>query len=132
MEIVAIPLTLIAIVGALFLLAKAQKDALHDIFKYASYFVLTLCIFTLSLVLIHAFDHKKGKHMIKMMRGGGPHEMDFHGMGGGHEDMMMFHQKMKGSDACPHMKKGTCCEENEGCEDGGKKEIIIKDTIIKK
>lgn len=124
MELAAIPLTLIAMVGALMLLAKAQKEALHDIFKYASYFILTLCVFTLSLVLIKAFDHRKEKHMIKMIENGMHHDM------GGHGKMMMMHKNMGGPGCCPEMKEEGCCGPEGGmdCE----KEVIIKDTIIKK
>ena len=132
MEIIAIPLTLIAMLGALFLLAKAQKDALHDIFKYASYFVLTLCVFTLTMVLIHAFDHKKGKKMMKIMRGGECEMMGNEGCGPG-KGNKMYHYNMHDNGSCPMMKKGDCCEGDERGNVKSEKEIIInKDTIVVK
>ncbi|MCC7303177.1 MAG: hypothetical protein IT233_11090 [Bacteroidia bacterium] len=125
MILAAIPLTLIAMVGALMLLAKAQKESLHDIFKYASYFILTVCVFTLSLVLIHAFDHRKEVKMMQMREHCGP-GMSCDGPG---ERMMMFHPKDKGAGCGPEIKGGACCgEEDIKIE----KKIIIVDSVIRK
>ena len=103
-----------------------------DIFKYASYFVLTLCVFTLTMVLIHAFDHKKGKKMMKIMRGGECEMMGNEGCGPG-KGNKMYHYNMHDNGSCPMMKKGDCCEGDERGNVKSEKEIIInKDTIVVK
>ena len=126
MVLIGIPLTLLAILGAMHLLAKAQKEGLHDIFKYTSYFVLTICIFTLSLFLIKSFDKGKKDRKIKIMKDL-HHEM---GMPDGHDkDVMFFRHNGDGPEVCPHSGKPGCCMENGKTFE---KKIIITDSVVKK
>lgn len=130
---ISIPLTLLVVLGALFLLAKAQKDALHDAYKFAAYFILVVCVFNFAIIAVKACckNHKKEKHAM-MFNDNMQCKMN----------MKSCHHMMMGGD-CSGKSEGCgeereCgmdkeCEMEKGCHvDGKDMKVIIKKDSIKK
>jgi hypothetical protein len=143
---IAIAALLLSLTGGMFLLAKIQKDNLGTFYKVMAWLVIVASLATLLCCAVCCVAWRQcmrmpGHGQSEMMCA--PGQMDCCGGGscsmGGmkHGGMMrggMMHRGMMREDCCMDGKAmGKCCEEEEDDDRAEiKREIIVKDTVIKK
>ena len=125
MLLIATALSLLAITAGMFLLAKTKKEELGNLFKYASYFIITASFLCLICIGARGMRHccMGGNEQCRMEQKGGRMHSGCPSMMEQKEEcnnMMMrmeCHERMMKNCCCS--KEGMCSEEAEENEERG-------------
>lgn len=115
---ISVGITLIALTGAMFLLAKTQKDSLGTMFKAAAWIIIVSCVINLGFTALHGLMKFSGRHS--------RHEMKMHKkMEKKHKKWLKgninyhaygeFHEKAQGqccNKTSPHGTMSACNHDN--------------------
>jgi hypothetical protein len=131
MILISVSLTLIALTGGTFLLAKAKKDGLGIYYKFMAWFVIIASILTLLCCGMMAMAHMYGKHQMHDMHW----KKDKKAYKKYKKRAYMYQHKMKSGGYTHEGKyKNDCCGEMscgmQACPKIWKRQIV--DTCIEK